>query len=131
MFINFTCVITFTITCVALYNSLYSHQHSSLFHFCFELHTLSFNPHLHLHDPWWTNTSSSIWIINSVQTSTMLINTNIKWIVSPDLILTSVGLTWHGWLFIDTHFIGPLKLEANDSRKNPLVQTLDNAIRIF
>ena len=35
-------------------NSLHSHWHSSWLDFCFEWHKLSFNPHIYLHDSWWT-----------------------------------------------------------------------------
>ena len=35
-------------------NSLHSHWHLSRFHFCFQLHTLSFSPHLHSHESCWT-----------------------------------------------------------------------------
>ena len=86
-------------------NSLHSHQHSPWFRFCFKLHTLSFNPHLHSHDSCWTenlvsftprheikdfyihsfyfirNTYSSIWIIDSITTSTTFINTDRKRII--------------------------------------------------
>ena len=34
--------------------SLHLHQHSTIFYFCGELHTLSFNPHLHSHDSCWS-----------------------------------------------------------------------------
>ena len=43
-------------------------------------------------------TNSSIWIINSVTTSTVLINTKSKWIkkVSLKFISVSAGLALHG-----------------------------------
>ena len=58
---NFTCFVTFIITHAMIQhiatfirtqssNYLHSLQHSSLFHFYFELHTLLFNPHLHSRD---------------------------------------------------------------------------------
>ena len=82
-----------------LFDSSQSHRHLSLFHFCNELHTLWFNPHLHSHYSCWTkcfvsftlviklhtfrfffyfiwNANSSIGIINSVTASTALIDTN-------------------------------------------------------
>ena len=34
-------------------------------------------------------------------------------------------------MFKDTYFIGPLKLETNDSLKVPIAQTLNNPINIF
>ena len=43
----------------------------------------------------------------------------------------SVGLAYHGWLFRDTHFIGPLELEADDSPNVPITQALNNSINIF
>ena len=46
-------------------------------------------------------------------------------------VLTSVTLTWHGWLFRDTYFIGPLELKTNDSQKLTIMQALNNAINIF
>ena len=82
-----------------LFDSSQSHRHLPLLHFCNELHTLWFNPHLHSHHSCWTkyfvsftlviklhifrfffysiwNANSRIGIINSVTASTALIDTN-------------------------------------------------------
>ena len=50
--------------------------------------------------------------------------------------LIRVHIAWcclalHVRLFKDTHFIGPLELEANDPPKIPVVQALNNSINSF
>ena len=46
----------------------------------------------------------------------------------PTRLLT---LTGYGQLVKDTHFIGPLELEANDLLKLPPVQALNNLIILY
>ena len=43
----------------------------------------------------------------------------------------SVGLDRLGWLFVDTHFIGPLKLEPDDAQNLPIMKTPNNPINLF
>ena len=50
--------------------------------------------------------------------------------VSAYFIITSDGLPWHGWLLKVNHFISPFKLETNDSPKLPLMQAINNPIKI-
>ena len=45
--------------------------------------------------------------------------------------MTIVGLAWHGWLFRNTYFMGPVKLKASGSPKLPILQVLNNPINIF
>ena len=74
-----------------------------------------------------------MWIINSVTTCTLLINTNGKWIkrVSLEFISASIGLAWHGQLFRGTHFMFPSELEANDPLKLTIAKTFNNLIIFF
>ena len=52
--------------------------------------------------------------------------------VFSEFILRSVGLALHDWLFRDTHFTGPFKLESSDSsRPRFMAQTPNNPIRFF
>ena len=55
----------------------------------------------------------------------------IKKRVLLELILTSVDLVWHDWLFRDTPFVILPNLEANDSPKFTDVQALNNPINFF
>ena len=55
----------------------------------------------------------------------------IKKRVLLELILTSVDLVWHDWLFRDTPFVILSNLETNDSPKFTDVQALNNPINIF
>ena len=55
----------------------------------------------------------------------------IKKRVLLELILTSVDLVWHDWLFRDTPFVILSNLEANDSPKFTDVQALNNPINFF
>ena len=50
--------------------SLHSQWHSSWLHFCFKLHTLSFNPRLHAQDPCWTRNYVSF--IHSIKLNTFI-----------------------------------------------------------
>ena len=133
---------------------MFSHQHSSIFHFCIELHGVPFNLHLPSHGLYWSknlfpllltlnyillqfyfiwNRYSNIWIITSVTTSTTLVNTDSKWIfmhrLYPEFISTSVDIAWHGQLLRDTRFIHPLELEIN-MPKLPFVRAFSNPINM-
>ena len=50
---------------------------------------------------------------------------------SLKLILASVGLAWHGWLFRDIHFRRPSELETKDLPKRPIAQAFTNRINIL
>ena len=51
-----------------LFDSSQSHRHLSLFHFCNELHTLWFNPHLHSHYSCWTKCFVSFTLVIKLHT---------------------------------------------------------------
>ena len=80
----------------------------------------------------------SIWIItsnanNSVTNSTILVNTNSKWIKRSFIrVYINNRCSSLTWLIITkgAHLISPLELKANDALKLPIVQTLNNPINI-
>lgn len=59
-------------------SSLHLHQHLIWFHFCIELHTLSFNPHLHSHESCWTKSLVWITLDTNVNTLTFIFFTLIE-----------------------------------------------------